>query len=517
MYLKRSSKTTFEIPYHLDTIEDIRKAQKENLLLLGSEAFRDMLSLAEKASLHMPPALIGARKIVERDFITVREEKIRESKTQYFEIANLDLINNFPSIKDSIPKIDEILRHETIFSLVRDAFPDLWKRCAKGDPRTHPSTGLESILALRGAIRKELLTYLAAKKSKMLGIDALKTLLVAITLHESGNDDILEALRSSCNVQDKEVLYQNAIAELLFTRLPNSVEQLFRINPGLIRKKLFAKIARLPMTSRQRTNLYGCFKLDTGKEDLVPVLEKMNRIAQRLSMEKEVKVTLNDYFNAMIEKIRKGQTVYPDLFLTRELATVKRLYTPRKIMECKTTYRDFIMKSYTHTTKIQFYLVKDYLDLFKGVISHDCIKSKLGEEHLLTPNYFTIRFFRDGEWCGNIYALDFTKECNVILIDRIQIPRGIKATYLYFFEDLRSVLEELFADVDYEYILLPLAISNHDRIQTLFNHYNGKLSRMKFSLNDIPQAEHFESLRKGKTFYVLSRKEQKDVRQTSLL
>ena len=515
--MKRSSKTTFEIPYRLDTIEDIKRAQTENLMQLGTEEYQDMLSLAKKSNLHMPPALIAARKVVERDFITVREEKIRESKTQYFEIANLDLINNFPSIKHSIPRIEEILRHDTIFSLVRDSFPDLWKRCAKGDPTTQPSTGLESILALRRAVRKELLTYLAAKKTKSLNVDALKTLLVAITLHDSGNEDVLEAVRSSCNVQDKEVLYQNAIAELLFSRLPNSVEQLFRINPGLIRKKLFAKIARLPMTSRQRTNLYGYFKLDAGKEDLVPVLEKMNRIAQRLSMEKEVKVTLNDYFNAMIEKIRKGRTVYPDLFLTRELATVKRLYTPRKIMECKTTYRDFIMKSYTHTTKIQFYPVKDYLDLFKGVISHDCIKSKLGEEHLLTPYYFTIRFFRDGDWSGNIYALDFTEECKVILIDRIQIPRGIKATYLYFFEDLRSVLEEMFADVGYEYILLPLVISNHDRIQTLFNHYNEKLSRMKIALNDIPQAEHFESLRKGKTYYVLSCKVQEDVRQTNLL
>lgn len=517
MYLKRSSKTTFEIPYRLDTIEDIKRAQSENLLLLGSEAFQDMLALAKKSSLHIPPALTAARKIVERDFITVREEKIRDSKTQYFEIANLDLLNNFPTIKNSIPQIEEILTHETIFSLVRDSFPDLWKRCAKGDPTTQPSTGLDTMLALRRTLRKELLTYLAAKKSKILGIDALKTLLVAITLHDSGNEDILEALRSSCNVKEKEVLYQNAIAELLFSRLPISVEQLFRINPGLIRKKLFAKIARLPMTSRQRTNLYGYFKLDTGKEDLVPVLEKMNRIAQRLSVANEVKVTLNDYFNAMIDKIRKGQTVYPDLFLTRELETVKRLYTPKKIMECKVTYRDFILKSYTHTTKIQFYPVKDYLDLFKGVISHDCIKSKLGEEHLLTPNYFTIRFFSDGEWCGNIYALDFTKECKVILIDRIQIPRGIKATYLYFFEDLRSLLEEMFSGVDYEYILLPLAISNHDRVQTLFNHFNEKLSKMRIALNDIPQAEHFESLRKGKTFYVLSRKGQRDIRQTSLL
>ena len=52
--------------------------------------------------------------------------------------------------------------------------------------------------------------------------------------------------------------------------------------------------------------------------------------------------------------------------------------------------------------------------------------------------------------------LDFCEEYNSLLIDRVQIPRALKATYQQFFDYLKEVLIEMFEDVCYQYILLPL-------------------------------------------------------------
>ncbi len=60
----------------------------------------------------------------------------------------------------------------------------------------------------------------------------------------------------------------------------------------------------------------------------------------------------------------------------------------------------------------------------------------------------------------------------------------------------------MFADVQYQEILLPLSISNHGSLQAVFNKYKDKLQREQF---DAPAelAEHFESLRQKTAYYVL--------------
>jgi cell division protein FtsZ len=76
--------------------------------------------------------------------------------------------------------------------------------------------------------------------------------------------------------------------------------------------------------------------------------------------------------------------------------------------------------------------------------------------------------------------LDFSEECGSLLIDRIQIPRNLNAYYYGFCEHLKDALAEMFADVDYRYLLIPLRISNHEAVQRVFNQYRKRLPKKVF-------------------------------------
>ncbi len=153
---------------------------------------------------------------------------------------------------------------------------------------------------------------------------------------------------------------------------------------------------------------------------------------------------------------------------------------------------------------------KDYLDLAKGRVSDDCsTEFYLGEKHLLTPNSFNIRIFRDDQWSSCIYMLDLTIESEVLLFDRIRIPRYIDSDYVKFFHHLKETLEELFAEVGYRFILAPRTISNHSSIQKVFNRVKDRLPKvtLKFGVIGRPvNSSSFESFGQGPVYYVLSEK-----------
>ena len=88
----------------------------------------------------------------------------------------------------------------------------------------------------------------------------------------------------------------------------------------------------------------------------------------------------------------------------------------------------------------------------------------------------------------------------------VGIPRELNASYHQFFDYLREVLIEMFEGFHYEYILMPLRISNHDKIQKIFNQYKKKLSKEEKFI--APSVNHFESIGGRNTYYVLHRRTQ---------
>ncbi len=504
----RSENNPLQIPYRLETPGDVARAMGRNLLSIGKN-YERILQVSKRYDLSFPPAYQAARKEVRKDFFKVREQKIREVNIEYEEIENFSLATDFAKIESSMPWAKDLADHADIFSFIRRMPQPVKEWCRIRSYRENPSAMIESYIAVKKLLKQELLSYARAGKTKSITLDDLRRLIVALTVYDKDNRDVLEAIRIGAKGASKshDILYQNAIAELLFARIPSLMSRLIVLEPDTIRQKVFSKIAKLNVTPKQRLGLYSYFPLGLLDKEVVPVLQKMSRVASRMiTMQDDFKRRFHDYIKVLTENIESRQGMYARLFLDRELEKMPKLYVPRDVMKYRISYKDIIRSTYTETTSVMFYPSKDYMDLWHGKFSSDCVGFDLGQKHLMTPNFFNIRIFQSGEWIGNIYMLDFTDR-GILMVDRIQIPRTIHAGYAEFFKSLAEAFQEMFADVPYSEILMPFTISNHDKIQRVFNRHKDTLPKRRVYF-DVSPWYYFESIaRQGeRDYYVLCSK-----------
>jgi len=495
----------YKVPHRLETAEEISEAMRLDFLSIGG-GYLPMLDLAGKGRRPViPPAMAGAKPCVRKDFYRIDDNKIREYNIEYREIANLQLINNFSAIENRIPWVVSLAQHRDIFSVLR-SFPAPLQNCWNIDSVSGPATAYASVRALWKFLRLEILSYTQSKRMVHTDVGQLKQLMVASALFLPANEDVLQALKQSVRGETRQALFQNALAELLFVRIPGLLEKLVSVEPSMIRRKLFAKIAKLGLTGKQRLCLYGYFQDNVTSRELLPALNRVDTIAQKLIIDTRSKERLHDYIESLENTINRFRTLYEEWFLDRELIQMRQLFKSGDIMRYKINSWTTLMKTFILITSLEFYPTKDWMDLAKSSVSMDCSGSELGVNHLLTPNFFNIRIFRNARWIGNIYMLDFTEKTGCIIVDRIQIPRGVNAEYIQFFSHLSEVLENMFEDIPYEAILLPLSISNHQSIQKAFNLFRRRLPRRKITLRS-KYGRHFESLSRPRNFHILCSKE----------
>ena len=492
-----------DIPYRLETSEEITLAMESNLLNLGKRNCKMMLAFAKRVEIKKTPAVLQAKDVV-KNFSVIREEMTRESFLSYHEIARLTEIAHFHDIEEAIPWACELInKHENNFDFINNYSHLKEKLSIQADT---PYGMVKAFISFKRLLRQEILAYSQSKKTKVVTLEDLKKIIVAATLFDPENGDALQALRNFIADPGKEVLYQNAMAELLFTRIPNFINGLIVIKSDVIRQKVFSKISRLGLTARQKMVLYGYYKLSLRPEELPDVLKKIDSVAQKTHLPEDVKNKLHNYLISILGLVERKHMIYPDLFLKKkELEELRKLHKPVNVMKAKTNYREHLLKVYTNTITFRFYPTKDYFDLMRGWISDDCIGFGLAEQQLMVPRFFNIRIFWDKRWIGNIYMLDFTRESGIILIDRIQIPRHISTEYVNFFDDLKETFAEMFKNVDYRKIVAPLTISNHKSVQEIFNHIKDKLP--KIELSHLPRCNSsFEGMKKNRIHYVLCSK-----------
>jgi hypothetical protein len=486
-----------DIPYRLDSIEAIHAAKKEDLLNLG-KGYNLMLMAARKVHLHYPQAFRKAR---ESDFTVIKEEKIGNTDISYEEISDLDLAGNLERIESKIPWLKDMARHESTFQYIETFPPDVRKALGLEVTPPSPTQMLEAYLALRRLIKREILHYVKTGRPKSLDLDYLKRLMTAMTLFDSPQQDILHLLKTGAT-GDYIAPYQNVLAEMLFARLPQTMGNLLMANPLALRQKILARIARLGLATRQRMTLYSYCQHVLKPQQLMRTLVKMRQVSARMSLSPETKQSISDYFDSLKSQLKKISQSYRELFLDNDLEIIRQLHEPGHWLKTRFSYSEDLVKTYTRLATMELYPTKDYLDICKGVISGDCVNEVLGEGHLRESRYFSIRIFMDRQWIGNIYMLDFTDVQRILLVDRIQIPRNLRILYHRFFDHLREAFEELFADVPYESIIVPLAISNHETLQKVFNAYRKKLPSLAVDFKTT-ENKHFESLNWLQRYYVL--------------
>lgn len=496
---------SLEIPYRLETIQDITSAGEADLLVTVD--YKRLLHFAKEKSIHKPTAFIKAKKNVAKEFVKVHEEKIRESKVNFSQVANLPLVAQYPLIKESLPWMNDIVRHNDLFHFFHSFPLDIRKRFLI-DPFPESLTAMYSaVLTIRKLLKRDLIVYIKAQKTSIFSLAQLKKSLVALTVFEPHNEDILIALQTG-KADEDSFLYQNALTETVFARLPQTIQGLLTNNSDNLTQKLSGKMAKINLSRRHIMNLMGFIHKNMTPDALYKTLNRIEGVAAKMSIPEESKKRLHDYIGSMKKNMDRAPSVYRNLFLTPELETGQKLYRPTKVMQTEGTVTERTILRYTQSTTIHFYATKDYFDLIKAKYSGDCTDTHLGENQMLTPHFFNIRIFHKDEWIGNIYMLDYSEEQSCLIIDRIQIPRDLKMFYHQFFDYLKDVLIDMFEGVDYQYILMPLAISNHETIQKIFNEYKKHLPK-KAKWFDSPFSCHFESLRVKKNYCVLHKRSSK--------
>ena len=501
--MKKYSFSTVELPYRLDTVDSIQRAMTVNLLELGHD-YQRMMTLANRTKLYHPPAFILAEKRVTKSFIKITEEKIHDLKVSYRQVNHLSSMDQYPLIEKSMPWIQELIRNKNIFQYLLTFPPEIKQRCRVQSFPDSPSMMYDAMLSLRRFVRVDMIVYIKSGKTSCFSLLQLKQVLVALTVFETDNHDILESLKNSSSEDSDSVLYQNAMAELLFARIPKTIRGLIGRNPADLGKKLRSRMVKLNLTPRQIANLMGYLKTNMSFEDTSRALDRIADVAMRMNIIRQARESLQDYIISIKKNLERVPSLYKVIFLSGELETWQKIYKPTKIMQMESTLEEKITGSFTESSALDFYPTKDYLDLLKSKISHDCTENGLGENQLLTPSFFNIRIFQNKNWIGNIYMLDFSEHHETLIIDRIQIPRDWQVLYYHFFDHLKDVLIEMFADVDYKYILMPVTISNHGTIQKIFNDHKKGL-RKKTKIFDFPFTRYFESLN-VKTYYVMHEK-----------
>jgi hypothetical protein len=499
-----------DIPYRLESLEDVLTARRVDLLGLGA-SYEVLLRVARHTRFIKPPALRRAQREVRKEFYRIKEETVRESRVRYEEIVNLAPIRDVHRMEASLPWAKEVAGYSDFGALLHDFPARVRESCLVGPPPRSPMTLYESALAIRRVIRQELLAHVKTGRTNLLSCDQLRRLMVGYCLFTAQNEDVRQGLRPADGREVAGALYQHALAELLFCRLPEALALFLTGEPAAIRQKLFAKIGKLDLTGRQRANLYGYFPPHVPQAELLPTLEKIESVMRRMQLAETIRQRHHHYLLALRRSLTRAPALYQELFLPNpELQQMRALHVPGRVLKTSVTYAERILRTRTKQEELHFYPTKDYLDLCRGQFSGDCVGGGLSEQQLATPNFFNVRVFSAGHWIGNIYLLDFTEEQDVLLVDRIQIRREMKVPYLEVFERLTHALRELFEAVPYTHLLAPLSISNHATIQAAFHTYRKKLPTRRVDLPST-HVRWFEGLQAGSSYHVLCQKEARDV------
>ena len=203
---------------------------------------------------------------------------------------------------------------------------------------------------------------------------------------------------------------------------------------------------------------------------------------------------LRDYPENFFRKIDDFETFFRRNFHTDRISKYYDLYCRK--LKVQVISEDAVTVNET----LMLYPAKDLGELMKGETSHDCsAELSLAVAHLRHPRFFNIRIFRESEWIGNVYVLDYSDR-GAIILDRIQIQNLTDFMPVRFFSSFMDTLSEKAKFEPSVRVLAPSAISNFPTVQESYESYRKKRPRVDFAFG--PEDDIF-SCSKQKKLYVL--------------
>lgn len=324
---------------------------------------------------------------------------------------------------------------------------------------------------LHALLRDLLVAYLTVSKKDDPEIAYLKDLLLVITVFDPENQDVLTEL------QRKEIgpeLAEFLAAEILFRRLPKTIQRLLGKNSEDLKQLYLKQIDSLPLRPNHKRNIRDALRSARSQEDFAAALEKISAMAGRFRLPETTRRKIIDLGNLYQSREKMLFRFYDGAFLTRQLAILRPLYL--RSSQVQVNFKRKLVRMLVQEKILTIYPTKDFHDYFKGIYSNDCTREpKLAAGHLLTREFLNLRIFRGKRWIGNIYVLDLTRSHRAIVVDRIQLAKGIKIYAPVFFKALRESLVRLFQNVDYDLLLTPSGvISNFHFLQSIYDNYKSR-------------------------------------------
>ncbi len=499
------------VPYRMENTSDIKLALEHDVLGLGTEIYQKLLKLSDDiAVIERPSVLLNARP-VSRVFYILKEKKITRYLESYKQSKALERISNSGLIDEQFPDIDKMTDPDYLDVYAVSSNGDNFRKRLRGH-----AYALKRDRLLHEHLRGELRSVIKTNQPRSMASEELKRLITATTLHSNRNRDVVQALNIAQARQDK-ALRENALAELLFTRIPAYIRTHFENDPKMItsiRQKLLTRLSKIPGPANLKIALFHLAPKSNlrNREDFINAISRLLSFIERTEViDDDSKTSVRSFIQNMIGEIRRLESVYHSMFLAqKELLTLFSLYKPNdRLVRCDTQHIERIIQEHCLAQALYMYPCKDYLDLEKYRWSCDCSQGSLAVNHFSAPQFFNIRLFMDNEdYCGNIYMLQLEHNSRqYLLIDRIQTSE-FSAQYVLFYQILRDALLEMFKDFPFHEILLSnSAASNNRSLNQIFQNSKKDFPKVHITFN-LPREMrmHFESLRDD-TFRVLCGKD----------
>jgi hypothetical protein len=498
------------IPHRLETASDITLAQHHNVLGLGKETYQRLLHVRKNKRVIYKPAALRKARPVSKDFFVLKEKKITLQHESYKQSEGLSSISHDALIKEQIPCLKELIDHEYLDVYMDRASNKMGSKGIHGRAYT-----LMRHRKLREIIRDELRSLVQCNRTKALPREELKRLIVALTLHDNRNKDALQAVKMA-RATDDNILLENALAEVLFKRIPDYIKSLFVDDPKItvvMRQRLLSRISKLSVSANLKIALFHMVPriYTRNKADFIAMLNRMLSFIERVGVINETsKRSFRSFIDNTIGELKRLESMYTKMFLSsKELENCYFLYVPnKKLVTCSLTHSERIIQEHCSRQSLSMYPSKDYLDLEKYRWSRDCTSDSRGLNHLLTPQYFSIRLFKNNqEYCGNIYMLQLEYDSrHYLLIDRIQTST-FDTRYVMFYQILRDAFLVMFEKFPFHEILLPNTdISNNKSLNQIYHSTKKSFPKKQMYFKfPVSMRSHFESLRMD-TFHVLCAK-----------
>ena len=458
----------------------------------GTYRYFELLKFAHSHRLSKPPLLANLPEVIELRMQYLRQRTIT---TERVDVTSAGVCHPIPTFEDISGTLE--LSDDWVIDWDHTA---AMKQAAQLVGVTDNS--LSSALHMHDALRKEVYSYVKTRKP-LHSLRDVKRMVFLVTALFPGNEDIHHAL-SHASATDG--VYQCACLELLLCRIPAFLEIAVRLDFKRLCRSIKGKLLHIGLPTPVRATLVSHLnEVSTIEQYRELATSRAPILLRKSNTDTSVSQRVIETLKSALTDHGRVTQIYHEWFLPKHLKMLQKAYTPRRIGDVKIIRTEKIVSESTVEDVLFLYPTKDYLDLLKGAVSHDCTDgSGTGARHLATPEFFNMRIYRNDEWIGNIYCLDFSHFSKTMIIDHIQVPPENRVLWVSFFQALHRTMQEHFKGIT---VLLPRSsISNHAQIRAAYATYQKAMPKRHYAPNVYeerrPRFRAFESIRYHKSFLV---------------